>query len=83
LFTTTSSARQIDDNKSVADNIANGNTTVTIEGRTRHVISYLDDFLFTPDRARTPAPRALGRRAQPVAAWRGFSPKPAQRARAR
>jgi ATP-binding cassette subfamily F protein uup len=46
---------QIDDDKSVADNIANGNTTVTIEGRTRHVISYLDDFLFTPDRARTPA----------------------------
>ncbi len=46
---------QIDDNKSVADNIANGNSTVTIDGRTRHVISYLDDFLFTPDRARTPA----------------------------
>jgi ATP-binding cassette subfamily F protein uup len=46
---------QIDDNKSVADNIANGNTTVTIEGRTRNVISYLQDFLFTPDRARTPA----------------------------
>jgi ATP-binding cassette subfamily F protein uup len=28
---------------------------VTIDGRTRHVISYLDDFLFSPDRARTPA----------------------------
>ena len=46
---------QIDDAKSVADNIADGNETVTIEGRTRHVISYLQDFLFTPDRARTPA----------------------------
>ncbi len=46
---------QIDDNRSVADNIANGNATVTIDGRTRHVISYLQDFLFTPDRARTPA----------------------------
>ncbi|MSU70031.1 MAG: ATP-binding cassette domain-containing protein [Opitutaceae bacterium] len=46
---------QLDDAKSVADNIANGNTTVTIDGRTRHVISYLQDFLFTPDRARTPA----------------------------
>jgi ATP-binding cassette subfamily F protein uup len=46
---------QIADDKSVADNIANGNTTVTIEGRTRNVISYLQDFLFTPDRARTPA----------------------------
>lgn len=46
---------QIDDNKTVADNIANGNPTVTIEGRTRNVISYLQDFLFEPTRARTPA----------------------------
>ncbi|HEY1793570.1 MAG TPA: ATP-binding cassette domain-containing protein [Opitutaceae bacterium] len=46
---------QIDDAKSVADNIANGNQTVTIDGRTRNVISYLQDFLFAPDRARTPA----------------------------
>jgi ATP-binding cassette subfamily F protein uup len=46
---------QIDDSKTVADNIADGNETVTIDGRTRHVISYLQDFLFTPDRARTPA----------------------------
>jgi ATP-binding cassette subfamily F protein uup len=46
---------QIDDNKTVADNIAGGNQTVTIGGRSRHVISYLQDFLFEPDRARTPA----------------------------
>jgi len=46
---------QIDDSKTVADNIANGNPTVTIEGRTRNVISYLQDFLFEPTRARTPA----------------------------
>jgi ATP-binding cassette subfamily F protein uup len=46
---------QIDDNKTVADNIANGNPTVTVDGRSRHVISYLQDFLFAPDRARTPA----------------------------
>jgi ABC transport system ATP-binding/permease protein len=46
---------QIDDNRTVADNIANGNPTVTIEGRTRNVISYLQDFLFEPVRARTPA----------------------------
>ncbi|HEY3755658.1 MAG TPA: ATP-binding cassette domain-containing protein [Opitutaceae bacterium] len=45
----------IDDDKTVADNIAGGNATVTIGGRTRHVISYLQDFLFAPDRARTPA----------------------------
>jgi len=46
---------QIDDNKTVADNVANGNSTVTIEGRSRNVISYLQDFLFEPSRARTPA----------------------------
>ncbi|MFA5265314.1 MAG: ATP-binding cassette domain-containing protein, partial [Opitutaceae bacterium] len=46
---------QIDDEKSVADNIANGNSNVTIDGRSRHVISYLQDFLFEPDRARCPA----------------------------
>jgi ATP-binding cassette subfamily F protein uup len=46
---------QIDDNKTVADNIADGNPTVTVDGRTRHVISYLEDFLFSPTRARTPA----------------------------
>jgi len=46
---------QIDDNKTVADNIANGNETVTIDGRARAVISYLQDFLFEPARARTPA----------------------------
>ncbi|MEZ5413372.1 MAG: ATP-binding cassette domain-containing protein [Opitutaceae bacterium] len=46
---------QIDGDKSVAENIADGNETVTINGRTRHVISYLQDFLFEPDRARTPA----------------------------
>jgi ATP-binding cassette subfamily F protein uup len=46
---------QIEDDKTVADNIANGNATVTIDGRTRNVISYLQDFLFAPDRARTPA----------------------------
>jgi ATP-binding cassette subfamily F protein uup len=46
---------QIDDNKTVADNIANGNATVTIDGHTRNVISYLQEFLFSPERARTPA----------------------------
>ncbi|MEO7414979.1 MAG: ATP-binding cassette domain-containing protein [Opitutaceae bacterium] len=46
---------QIDDDKTVADNINGGSSSVSIDGRSRHVISYLQDFLFTPDRARTPA----------------------------
>lgn len=46
---------QIDDSLSVADNINDSRTTVTIGGRDQHVLSYLRDFLFTPDRARSPA----------------------------
>jgi ATP-binding cassette subfamily F protein uup len=49
---------QLDESMRVQDAVADGNTTVTINGRTRHVISYLEDFLFEPARARTPI-RAL------------------------
>jgi len=49
---------QLDENMRVQDAVADGNTTVTINGRTRHVISYLEDFLFEPARSRTPV-RAL------------------------
>jgi ATP-binding cassette subfamily F protein uup len=46
---------QIDDEKTVADNVSDGNSHVTVQGRSRHVISYLQDFLFDATRARTPA----------------------------
>ncbi len=49
---------QLDENMRVQDAVADGNSTVTINGRNRHVISYLEDFLFEPGRARTPV-RAL------------------------
>jgi ATP-binding cassette subfamily F protein uup len=45
---------QLDESMRVQDAVADGNPTVTINGRTRHVISYLEDFLFDPTRARTP-----------------------------
>lgn len=44
---------QLDENKSVQDNVADGNDRVQIGGATKHVIGYLQDFLFTPERART------------------------------
>jgi len=44
----------LEDEKSVAENIGEGNDTVTINGKPRHVIGYLQDFLFSPERARTP-----------------------------
>lgn len=43
---------------SVADNVAEGRQEVTLNGQSRHVLSYLGDFLFAPARARTPV-RAL------------------------
>ncbi|ACB74856.1 ATP-binding cassette domain-containing protein [Opitutus terrae] len=49
---------QLNEDLRVQDAVADGNTTVTINGRTRHVISYLEDFLFEPARSRTPV-RAL------------------------
>jgi ATP-binding cassette subfamily F protein uup len=45
---------QLDDEKSVQDNVAGGNEWVTINGNRRHVIGYLQDFLFPPDRVRSP-----------------------------
>jgi ATP-binding cassette subfamily F protein uup len=45
---------QLDDEKTVADNVADGYETVQIAGQPRHVVGYLQDFLFTPDRVRTP-----------------------------
>ena len=49
---------QLDESMRVQDAVADGNPTVTVNGRTRHVISYLEDFLFDPTLARTPI-RAL------------------------
>lgn len=45
---------QLDDEKNLIDNVGDGTDRLLIDGKTRHVISYLQDFLFTPDRARGP-----------------------------
>ncbi len=45
---------QLDEEASVADNVGHGNETLVINGQSRHVLGYLQDFLFTPERARTP-----------------------------
>jgi ABC transport system ATP-binding/permease protein len=45
---------QLDVNKSVQDNVGEGNDTLLINGVPRHIIGYLQDFLFTPERARSP-----------------------------
>ncbi len=50
----------LDEEKSVQENIGEGNSQITIDGRPRHVIGYLQDFLFSPDRARTPVKALSG-----------------------
>ena len=49
---------QLDPDKSVIDNVSGGRESIEINGQSRHIISYLQDFLFSPERARTPV-RAL------------------------
>jgi ATP-binding cassette subfamily F protein uup len=49
---------QLDPERSVFDSIADGADFVELHGNRKHVHSYLQDFLFSPDRARTPV-RAL------------------------
>ena len=45
---------QLDENKTVAENVGDGNDTITFNGKSRHIIGYLQDFLFSPERARSP-----------------------------
>lgn len=44
---------QLDLEKSAIDNVAEGSDSVEINGKRKHVISYLQDFLFSGERART------------------------------
>ena len=51
---------QLDMQQSVIDNLSDGRQFIEIKGQQRHVISYLQDFLFTPDRCHTPASALSG-----------------------
>jgi ATP-binding cassette subfamily F protein uup len=46
--------------KTVIDNIAEGSEYIEVNGRSRHVISYLQDFLFSPERLRQPVKALSG-----------------------
>ncbi|WP_298440075.1 ABC transporter ATP-binding protein [uncultured Ferrimonas sp.] len=50
----------LDPAKTVQDNVADGKATVTVHGKDRHVLSYLQDFLFAPARARSPVSSLSG-----------------------
>jgi ABC transport system ATP-binding/permease protein len=51
---------QLDPERTVVDTVADGNDQVTVGGRTRHVHGYLEDFLFPPERARSPVKALSG-----------------------
>lgn len=46
---------QIDEEKSVVENVGEGHDMVIRNGGQQHIYGYLQDFLFTPERARQPA----------------------------
>ena len=49
----------IRDDLSVQDNIS-GKNEITINGQSKHIMGYLQDFLFSPSRARAPAAKLSG-----------------------
>lgn len=51
---------QLDPERTVMDNVAEGRSSISIGGRDKHVMSYLGDFLFSPERARTPVKALSG-----------------------
>lgn len=50
----------VNENLSVAENVAPNGDTVTINGHSKHILSYLKDFLFLPETARAPAKMLSG-----------------------
>ncbi|MBK9160630.1 MAG: ATP-binding cassette domain-containing protein [Nitrosomonadales bacterium] len=51
---------QLDDEATLADTISQGSDYIEIGGQKKHVISYLGDFLFAPERARSPVKSCSG-----------------------
>jgi ATP-binding cassette subfamily F protein uup len=51
---------QLDPERSVVDTVGDGNDIITVNGHSRHVMGYLQDFLFGPERARSPVKALSG-----------------------
>lgn len=50
----------LDEDKSIAENVGDGKDQVEVNGQNRHIIGYLGEFLFAPERARTPVKALSG-----------------------
>jgi len=51
---------QLDESKTAADNVSGGREHVEINGKSKHIMGYMQDFLFSPERARAPITRLSG-----------------------
>jgi ATP-binding cassette subfamily F protein uup len=51
---------QLDEEASVIDNVSHGRERIDINGKSRHIIGYLQEFLFSPERARSPVKSLSG-----------------------
>ncbi len=51
---------QLDETRTVVESLGQGSDHVTLDGERRHVMSYLQDFLFSPERAREPVSNLSG-----------------------
>jgi ATP-binding cassette subfamily F protein uup len=51
---------QIDPNKTVVENVVEGTDTIEINGKQKHIVSYLNDFLFSPEKSRRKASMLSG-----------------------
>ncbi|AFC84840.1 ATP-binding cassette domain-containing protein [Frateuria aurantia] len=51
---------QLDDRLNALDNVAEGREYIELNGQRKHIIGYLQDFLFSPERARAPITRLSG-----------------------
>ena len=51
---------KLDPEKNLIDNVCGGQEFIEINGKSRHAISYLGDFLFSPERVRTPVKALSG-----------------------
>lgn len=45
---------QLNDDATVVENVGEGSDRVTVNGQSKHIYGYLNDFLFTPERAKSP-----------------------------
>lgn len=66
----------LDPEKTVLENVVEGKDTITINGKSQHIISYLNDFLFSKERVHTPVKALSGGECNRLLLARLFS-KPA------